>query len=120
MTRLIAHPFAPLIVFAAIIALVFSGYLAMGVTPSTDLQAIVAVMWALLFATWVMADARRGQSLPYDFGFFCYVFMPIIVPAYCFWSRGWRGALTLATLLAIWFAPYLVAIVLWTFLYGGR
>jgi hypothetical protein len=120
MARLIAYSFAPLLAFAAITALVFSGYLSMGVTPSDNLQAIMAVMWSLLLPTWVLADAHRRQSLPYDFGFFCYVFMPIIVPAYCFWSRGWRGAITLATLLAIWFTPYLVATIVWTFLYGGQ
>jgi hypothetical protein len=118
--RLIFHPFAPLVLFSGVLALLFTTYLTLGVAPSPDFEAVVAVMWSLLFATWVLADTRRRQSLPcYDFGFFCYVFMPLVVPAYCFWSRGWRGALVLVALLAVWVTPYWIAIAVWTFMYGG-
>jgi hypothetical protein len=87
--------------------------------PSTTFELLASVSWSLLVALWVVVDARRRACTPcFDFGFFCYVFFPVAVPWYCFWSRGWRGALTLVIILGLWFAPHIVASVAWIALSG--
>jgi hypothetical protein len=68
---------------------------------------------------WIVADARRRTGIPcFDFGFLCYVFLPFAFPWYCFWSRGWRGALMLLLILSLWIGPYIVASMIWITLYG--
>jgi hypothetical protein len=116
MARVFNHPLAPLLLFSVILAAVFVAYLAVGGAP--DVQMIASFGWTLLLAMWVVADMRRRQGVPcFDFGFFCYVFLPLIVPAYCFWSRGWRGALMLGALVGLWIAPNVIAVFVWWILY---
>jgi hypothetical protein len=116
---LFIHPLAPLVLFAIALAALLTSYAATGLWPSKSFEVVAAFGWSLLLAIWVVADARRRKLIPcFDFGFFCYVFMPVVVPCYCFWSRGWRGALTLATLVSLWVVPYVVATVVWLALDG--
>ena len=118
MARVLNHPLAPLLLFSVILAAVFVAYLAVGGAPSPDVQMMASFGWTLLLAMWVVADMRRRQGVPcFDFGFFCYVFLPLIVPAYCFWSRGWRGALMLGALVGLWIAPNVIAVFVWWILY---
>lgn len=73
----------------------------------------------MLLAYCVVGDARSGNRIPcYDFGFFCFVLLPITLPWYCFWSRGWRGVFLLAALYGLGIAPYVVAAIAWEVLYG--
>ena len=112
------HPITPLLLFAITLTGLLTTYLAYGIVPSTTFEVLVAFSWPLLLACWVVADARRRTGIPcFDFGFFCYVFLPLAVPWYCFWSRGWRGALMLAGIVCLWLAPYVIASVAWHILY---
>lgn len=90
-----------------------------GLAPSPTFQVATSFCWSLLLAFWIVADARRRKCVPcFDFGFFCYVFLPIAVPWYCLWSRGPRGVLTLVAFAALWLVPYMIASVVWLALYG--
>lgn len=115
----IIHPFAPQLVFAIALAALLIAYLVAGFAPSDTFQTVAGLNWSLLLAFWIVADARRRRCTPcFDFGFFCYLFLPLAVPWYCFWSRGWRGALTLVAVYGLGLAPYIVASVAWQLLYG--
>jgi hypothetical protein len=87
--------------------------------PSPTFQLVASFCWSLLLAFWIVADARRRNCVPcFDFGFFCYLFLPVAVPWYCFWSRGLRGAFMLITFAVLWLVPYLAATIFWVALYG--
>jgi len=118
MRRSILHPLAPLLLFSLVLALSLSAYLASGLVPSEGFQVVASFTWTVLLAMWVMGDARRRERTPcLDFGLFCYLFSPIVVPWYCFSSRGWRGALTLFALIVLWLMPYVVATLVWRAVY---
>jgi hypothetical protein len=117
--RLVSSPLAPLLAFSIALAAILTVSLIAGVSLSETSGLIVAFCWSLLVAFWVLADARRrGCVLCFDFGLYCYLFLPCVVPWYCFWSRGWRGALTLSAIVSLWLAPYIIATVVWQVLYG--
>ncbi|MCI0332520.1 MAG: hypothetical protein L0228_04780 [Planctomycetes bacterium] len=119
MRYFITHPIAPLLLFSIVLAALLAAYLAVGMSPSTSFEVVASFSWSLLLAFWVVADARRRKGIPcFDFGLFCYVFLPLVVPWYCFWSRGWRGALTLVAIAGLWLAPYIIAMAVWLILYG--
>jgi hypothetical protein len=60
------------------------------------------VVFPLVMASWVMADAqKRGRRLAYDYGSFVFFAWPIIVPIYLFQTRGSRAFLTLLSFLGI-------------------
>lgn len=121
MTKIPIHPLAPLSIFSVVLTAFLATYLATGFSPSTTFEIASSFSWSLLLAFWVVTDARRREGIPcFDFGFFCYLFPPIVVPWYCFWSRGWRGTLLLATIVCLWLMPYVVASMLWLALYGRR
>jgi hypothetical protein len=57
-----------------------------------SLDALARLLYPGSIALWVLADARRrGRALPYDVGSFFYFAWPVLVPAYLFFTRGWRG-----------------------------
>jgi hypothetical protein len=117
--RFLAHPLTPLILFSVALTGLLTVCLVSGESPSTPFKAVASFSWSMLLALWIIIDARRRSRVPcFDFGLFCYLFLPVVVPWYCFWSRGWRGVLTLAALAGLWLAPYLVASVVWLALYG--
>jgi hypothetical protein len=117
--KVLVHPLTPLLLFAVTLTGLLTTYLALGLAPSTTFEFVAAFSWSLLLAFWVVTDARCRTSIPcFDFGFFCYVFLPFVVPWYCFWSRGWRGALTLVGLACLWLAPYVIASIVWLVLYA--
>ena len=75
--------------------------------------------WSVLLAFWIVADARRRTGVPcFDFGFFCYLFLPVAVPWYCCWSRGLRGLQMLVAIALLWLAPYVVANIVWLAMCG--
>ena len=114
MRQLIVHPLSPLLLFSIVMALSFSAYLASGLIPSEAFQIVASSTWTVLLAMWVIGDARRRKRTPcLDFGMFCYLFSPLVVPWYCFSSRGWRGAVTLIALVVLWLMPYFVATLVW-------
>jgi hypothetical protein len=119
MKRLLTHPLVPLTVLTVFHGLLFAGYVVAGATPSATFELVAAFGWTVLLALWIVADARRRKCVPcFDFGLFCYLFLPIAAPGYCFWSRGARGTLMILALVLLWLAPYLLAIAVWLLLYG--
>ncbi|MCA9235058.1 MAG: hypothetical protein KDA44_06290 [Planctomycetales bacterium] len=113
------HPLAPLVAFALALATLLVAYIAAGYAPSPMFEVLTSVAWGLLLAYWVVTDARRRSITPcFDFGFFCYAFLPLVVPGYCVWSRGWRGGLLILTLAVLWLLPYFAAGLAWSALYG--
>jgi hypothetical protein len=112
------HPLTPLLLFALISSALLTTYRAVGMAPSPSFEMSAGVFWGLLLAFWVVADARHRTGVPcFDFGFLCWVFLPIAVPWYCFWSRGWRGSITLGVIACLWLAHYVVARIIWQMLY---
>ncbi|QEG33307.1 hypothetical protein [Bythopirellula goksoeyrii] len=119
MRQLIFHPLTPLVLFSISLAVLLITYLIAGSIPSPEFEVIVTFDWGLLLALWIVADARRRTGIPcYDFGFICYLSLPFAIPWYCFWSRGWRGALTLILLVGLFASPYFVSCMVWLWLYG--
>jgi hypothetical protein len=89
--------------------------------PSPTFEMVASFWWSILLALWIVADARRRSCVPcFDFGFFCYILLPLSVPWYCLWSRGWRGLFLMAAILVLWLAPYVVAGVVWVALSWPR
>jgi hypothetical protein len=85
--------------------------------PNFDV--VSAVSWEVLSILWVVADARGRRVVPcFEFGFLCLVFFPISLAWYCFWSRGWRGLLTLGLLASLRVIPYFLGIVASVFRHG--
>jgi hypothetical protein len=118
--QLLFHPLAPLVIFAIVVSALFAAYFAAGYAPSRTFEAVVQLSWAILLAYWVFVDARAGHRIPcFDFGLFCYLLLPITLPWYCFWSRGWRGGMLLLFLYGLGIAPYVVASIVWESLYGA-
>jgi hypothetical protein len=108
--RILVHPLAPLLLFSLTLAALLTTYLAAGYAPPATFETVAAACWSFLLALSIVADARRRTGIPcFDFGFFRYVFLPVVVPCYCFWSRGWRGGLTLVAIVGLWLAPYIAA-----------
>lgn len=64
----------------------------------------------LVFAIWVYLD-RRGRQLrlPFEFDAFVFFAWPIALPYYLVKSRGARGILLFAALLALFIIPSVVA-----------
>lgn len=115
----LVHPLAPLLFFTVALSVLLATYFAVGLAPSTRFESVASLSWTLLLAFWMVADARRRKRTPcFDFGLFCYLFLPFVVPWYCFSSRGWRGAPMLVTLVGLWLLPYIVATAVWFVLYG--
>jgi hypothetical protein len=117
--KFFVHPLAPLLLFSVALTALLIAYVIGGVVPSETFDILASFVWSILLAWWVVTDARRRESIPcFDFGFFCYVFFPVIFPAYCFWSRGWRGFLLLIVVFSTWMVPYIIAGFAWAVRYG--
>jgi hypothetical protein len=117
--RVLDHPLTPLVVLSFATSLFFVGYLLKGMTPSTSFDTLVAVGYCVLVAHAIAQDARRRRQTPcYDFNTYAYLLMPVVVPWWCFHSRGWRGIGLLASIAGLWAAPSIVAMAVWSWLYG--
>jgi hypothetical protein len=119
MGRFLNYPLAPLLLFSVALTALLVTYLAVGLAPSPTFELVASFCWSILLALWIVGDARRRTGVPcFDFGFFCYLFLPVAVPWYCLWSRGLRGSLTLVAITLLWLVPYIVGSVVWLALYG--
>jgi hypothetical protein len=118
--RVIADPLAPVVFFSAALAATFCTYMIAGVAPPAVFEGVASFGWTLLLVTWMVDDALRRKGTPcFDFGLLCWVGMPLSVPWYCFWSRGWRELFTLTGLIGLWLFPYLCSFIVWKILYGS-
>jgi hypothetical protein len=118
MRQILNRPLGPLLLFSIALTALLTTYVAAGLAPSPSFEVVASLSWSLLLALWIVADARRHTGIPcFDFGFYCYVFLPFVFPWYCFWSRGWRGALTLMTIACLWAVPFIIASIVWRVLY---
>jgi hypothetical protein len=87
---------------------------------SSFLGVIVPFGVGLDLALWCLADARnRGQELPRIAGFCLFAFYPVSVPAYMYWTQGFRGlGLAVAIGLGTWLLAIVTMIVVGLVLFG--
>lgn len=105
------NPLVTLLVWVLAISAFPAGCIAAGrgLPPAAEMLASFAL--TLAFVLWVDLDARRRGIVPcHDFGFLVAVFFPASLLWYVFWSRGGRGALTLALLASVVVVPPLLAL----------
>jgi hypothetical protein len=115
--RALCDPIVPLLAFSVALSGLLSAYVAIGYVPSATFDIAASFVWTVLLALWIVADARRRMGIPcFDFGLYCYCFMPITVSWYCIRSRGWRGVLLLLAIAGTWIVPFLVAGLVWRLL----
>lgn len=119
MRTLVRHPLSPLCFFALEASVCFTAALFAGV-PIPPLM-LTSVNWILvvLILMWVVSDAQHRHQVPcFDFGFLAWVFLPLAVPWYCFWTRGWKGVGILTLIGILLLIPTVIAEVGWFSLYG--
>jgi hypothetical protein len=71
------------------------------------------ILMAVLLAYWVMLDsARHGKPRPFIHGWFLLAIGVILVPWHIFKTRRWKGFLTLAIFIGLYFLavglPYII------------
>lgn len=112
----------PLIVLIAWVAMLSAfqvAYIAAGVPIPGMASLLIGWGGALAFILWIVADARQRRRVPcFDFGFLVAVLFPLTLVWYVFWSRGRRGVLTLAGLLALMALPWISGVLAWVLRYG--
>mgnify|MGYP000099465131 CR=1 FL=1 len=90
------------------ICLVFSTqqfYMGLHETESPDsLYNFWAVIFTVLIAWWCDKD-REGKSWPFEFGYFVFIFWPVILPFYLFKTRGVDGLVMFAGFCAMYISP---------------
>ncbi len=63
---------------------------------------VASYLFSASIATWIVSDAQRRRfSLPYDFGSLVFIAWPIFGALYVFSSRGIKGIVPIAGLLAL-------------------
>jgi hypothetical protein len=101
-----SDPWCVLIVLALGLSAIQVGALAAGVTHLEQANRLAGYAWGLFVTYWVVRDVRKQRGSPcHEFGFLVAVFLPFSVAWYAFWTRGWRGILTLAGLLGLTILP---------------
>ncbi len=85
-------------------------YVLRGVPISDGAETLTSVSFCLFTILWVESDAhRRGRTPCHEFGFLVYLFFPLSIVWYLFWTRGARGILVMIALLALFGTPAIVA-----------
>ena len=88
--------FGPLLLLAAMLAIVASMYVILGQEPPQSVLTLTSTVQFLFILYWVVLDARRRRRVPcHDFGFLVVLYMPVSLVWYLVWSRGLRGLLPL-------------------------
>jgi hypothetical protein len=96
---------------AACVSLMLATYVGWALThnlePTEPLFALYRLVLTVLFATWLIADAREsGRARPtFDYGWFIVFGFVVYVPYYLFSTRRWRGLLILLGMLLIFILP---------------
>jgi hypothetical protein len=110
-------PFLPMIALSCLLSLMNVAAIARGVLPPTSLLVDYAASGFLLL--WVVTDARRRRCVPcHEFAFLVGVFLPVALPWYVFWTRGWRGLRVLAAFAGLILVPWAIGVVAYLIRYG--
>ena len=116
MRWLLVHPMTYLVAYSALCCAVFR---LGGSRLPAEIARAARFGWGLMLAMWTDADARLRRVLPCDdFGLLVVIFFPLSLVWYCFWSRGWRGAILFIGLLTLVIAPYTITGLIWWILHG--
>lgn len=100
----------PLFLLTAISAVGLFLLAARGRHPSDSTQLLSLFVFRLMLGYWVMVDARAQRYRPsFDFGAFLFFAWPLVLPYYLYRTRGPRGLLFSAAILALAVAPEAVA-----------
>jgi hypothetical protein len=68
------------------------------------------LVFRLMVVSWVQVDARAQRyHAPFDFGAFLFFAWPLVLPYYLYRTRGARGLLFSAGILALAIVPEFVA-----------
>ena len=79
-------------------------------TPSDSTQLLSTFVFRLMVVCWVQVDARAQRyHAPFDFGAFLFFAWPLVVPYYLYRTRGARGLLFSAGILALAIVPDVAA-----------
>jgi hypothetical protein len=72
------------------------------------LSAIWTLIFSVLVGVWTERDNSGARfSKPFEFGFFVYLFWPLILPYYLFKTRGVKGLLFAPGFFVLYSAPYI-------------
>jgi hypothetical protein len=109
------HPLTPLIAYSIGLSLVQAiAHKQAYEFEGTEL--LVRFGWTFALLCWFEMDARGRRILPcYDFGYLCYVCLPVSLAWYCLWSRGFRGILLLLLLCFVIGLPQTIGTIIDTF-----
>lgn len=90
------------------ISLIFSVeqfYMGLNEVESPDrLYTIWTILFAVLIALWSDKD-RVGRDWPFEYGFFVYLFWPVVLPYYLFKTRGVDGLVMFFGFSTLYVAP---------------
>ena len=100
----------PLFLLAAISGVGLSLLAVHGRIPSDSTQLLSTFVFRLMVVCWVQVDARAHRyHAPFDFDAFLFFAWPFVLPYYLFRTRGARGLLSSAGILALAIGPDLAA-----------
>jgi hypothetical protein len=101
--------FGPLVILAAMLAVVQTVYGLTGAAPSWLAEVLLSYTFSLYVVFWMVLDAEERSRVPFfDFGMLAMAFFPVSLVWYVLWTRGWwRGLGVLALLFALALAPSL-------------
>jgi hypothetical protein len=103
-------PFKVLLALVITVSALQVAYVATGARQSDAAEMLTRFCLGLAFVLWIMEDARLRHRVPcYDFGFLVAIFFPVSLVWYVFWSRGWKGFLTLGGIVGLMVLPTLSA-----------
>lgn len=77
-----------------------------GDTLSQNIWGLWGFLNVVLVGTWVLYDNKSGNfEKPFDFGFFLYLFLPVLLLYYLIRTRGHEGVVTYLGFIAVYIAP---------------
>jgi hypothetical protein len=92
-------------------------YVAVALEPRPLMSLFLSSAPLIAVCLWLQKDARRsGVGSVQDWGFFLWLFWPVVIPWYAFRTRGPSGWRLAAALLGLAGAPAIIAHALWWWL----
>jgi hypothetical protein len=104
---------------AAFCSIVAALYVAVAIEPAPVL--VLFISWGPLttVCVWLQKESRRtGIGNIQDWGFFLWLFWPVLIPWYAFKTRGISGWRLAAALLGLACAPFITTYAIGLLLYG--